>query len=335
MPDRADIGSRRLISLDPTGWVRWLLEDDTLDTLDLLSADFQWVGRESDAVLRVRSSAHGTFIVVNEIQLHYDTGMPARMRAYAALAHERYREPVYPVLVNVLPPSGEPNIPTRFESAFLGLVARQDYRVINLWEADADSVMEHELLPLLPFVPVLRGGAEAPVIRRALTRMRADPTLSELEPLLAFFASFVLDTTFVRRIMRWDMSVLRESPWYQQILKEGREEGRKLGREEGREEGRREGRREGREEGRQEGRQEGLVEGLRRARAEDVIRVLRHRFDAVPTRISDRLHTKSLEELEVLFDTALEVGSLDEFRRRISSDSTDTDGDRNSSRSET
>jgi predicted transposase YdaD len=42
--------------------------------------------------------------------------------------------------------------------------------------------------------------------------------------LLAFFARFVLDTELVSQIMRWDMVFLRESPWYQEILSEGRRE---------------------------------------------------------------------------------------------------------------
>lgn len=29
-------------------------------------------------------------------------------------------------------------IPTRYESEFAGLQARQDYRVINLWEVDVE-----------------------------------------------------------------------------------------------------------------------------------------------------------------------------------------------------
>ncbi|MBS1252188.1 MAG: hypothetical protein MAG451_01226 [Anaerolineales bacterium] len=126
MPQSADIGSRRLISLAPTAWVQWLLGDETLKATDLLSADFQWIGRESDALIRVRSWSHGNFIVVNEIQLHYDSEMPRRMRVYTALAHERYGEPVYPVLVNILPPPADVDIPARFESEFLGLVARQE-----------------------------------------------------------------------------------------------------------------------------------------------------------------------------------------------------------------
>jgi predicted transposase YdaD len=43
--------------------------------------------------------------------------------------------------------------------------------------------------------------------------------------LLAFFASFVLETEVVAQIMRWDMAVLRESPWYQEILQQGLQQG--------------------------------------------------------------------------------------------------------------
>jgi len=290
MTQRADIGSRRLISLAPTAWVRWLLGDDTLDAIDLLSADFQWVSRESDALIRVRSPAHGDFVVVNEIQLRHDPNMPARMRAYAGLAHERYGVPVYPVLVNILPPAAGVNIPTCFESEFLGLVARQDYRVVNLWEVEAKRVLELELLPLLPFVPVLRGGQDIPLLRRAVTRLRAEPALSELEPLLAFFASFVLETEFVQQIMRWDMLVLRESPWYQEILEEGREQ------------------------------------GLETARREDLLRVLVRRFGELPAEVEEALQRLGLDQLERLFDLALDAATLEEFRAHLPPATAESDG---------
>jgi predicted transposase YdaD len=50
-----------------------------------------------------------------------------------------------------------------------------------------------------------------------------------LESLLAFFATFVLESALVRDIMRWDMTVLRESAWYQEILQEGEARGRAEG----------------------------------------------------------------------------------------------------------
>lgn len=81
--------------------------------------------------------------------------MPQRMRNYVALAEERYGLPAYPVLINILPPSSATAIPTSYQSQFMGLTARQDYRVINLWEVDAELVLQQPLPPLLPFVPIL------------------------------------------------------------------------------------------------------------------------------------------------------------------------------------
>jgi predicted transposase YdaD len=92
------------------------------------------------------------------------------------------------------------------------LQARQDYRVINLWEVEAAIVFEQSLHALLLFVPVLKNGGETTVVQQALNQLRSDQQLVELESLLAFFASFVLDSEVVRQIMRWDMAVLRESP---------------------------------------------------------------------------------------------------------------------------
>jgi len=149
---------------------------------------------------------------------------------------------------------------------------------VNLWEVEAQWVLEAELVPLLPFLPVLRGGQDIPLLQRAVTRLRADPALSELEPLLAFFASFVLETEFVLQIMRWDMAILRESPWYQEILEEGHEQ------------------------------------GLEQGRREDVLRVLVYRFGELPAEVETALQTLNLGQIERLFDVALDVATLDEFR---------------------
>jgi predicted transposase YdaD len=70
-------------------------------------------------------------------------------------------------------------------------------------------------------------------VRQAVQLLRTDEQLSELEPLLAFFASFVLSSRLVQQIMRWDMAVLLESPWYQEILNKGLEQGLQQGRKEG------------------------------------------------------------------------------------------------------
>jgi predicted transposase YdaD len=90
--------------------------------------------------------------------------------------------------------------------------------VINLWEVEVETVFEQSLDTLLPFVPILKDGGNQQTVSRALVQLQRN---EELESLLGFFASFVLDTELVRQIMRWDMTVLRESPWYQEIRQEG------------------------------------------------------------------------------------------------------------------
>jgi predicted transposase YdaD len=128
-------------------------------------------------------------------------------------------------------------ISDRFESNFLGLRSLQEFHVINLWEVDAAMVFEQSLDALLPFVPILKDGGNQQTVQRALVQLQQNEELVELESLLGFFASFVLDTELVHQIMRWDMTVLRESPWYREILQEGRQGGIEEGRQEGRQEG--------------------------------------------------------------------------------------------------
>ena len=185
------------------------------------------------------------------------------------------------MLINILPPPSTLTVTSSYEQEFLGLRAIQDYRVINLWEVDAEIVFQQPLPSLLPFVPILRGGGEASVVQRAVQLLRSDAQLNQLEPLLAFFASFVLDMPVVQEMMRWDMAVLRESPWYKQILTEGEERGL----------------------------QQGVQQGARR----QLIRVLQQRFGEIPPFLEVKLESESIEKLESLMDAAITVTSLEEF----------------------
>jgi predicted transposase YdaD len=226
MAKPADIGGKRLISLAPDAWVKWVTQRSDVVAGEILASEFQWISRDTDVLVQAYNPQIGNFLVLNELQLRYTNRMPQRMRAYAALAEERYNLPVYPVLINILQPTPGVVIATSYESEVFGLRALQEYRTINLWEIDVEIVFQQPLPSLLPFVPVLKGGGDEAIVQQAVQLLRADEQLSQLEPLLAFFASFVLSTRLVQQIMRWDMAVLQESPWYQEILNKGRIEGR-------------------------------------------------------------------------------------------------------------
>ena len=253
MPKPADIGTKRLISLAPNNWVKWVTQIPDIVSSDILDPQFQWVSRESDVLVRAQSPQYGEFLVLNELQLRYKPDMPKRMRAYAALAEEKYNLPTYPVLINILK-AGNTEIPTLYQSDFAGLKARQDYRVINLWEVDVAIAFQEPISALIPFVPILKGGAEESVVQRALQMLRSDRQLSELETVMAFFASFVLDSALIQQIMRWDMAIISESPWYQQILREGEQRGIQQGIQEGEQRGL--------QQGEQRGLQRGILLGI-------------------------------------------------------------------------
>jgi len=225
MSKPADVSTKRLISLAPNNWVKWVTQIPDVVAGEILNSEFQWISRESDVLIRVESQEYGKFLVLNELQLRYKPEMPRRMRAYAGLAEEKYKLPTYPVLINILKTS-DVEIPTKYESNIAGLQVRQDYRVINLWEVDVSIAFEQPLPSLLPFVPILKGGENESTIREALRLLQADEQLNQLETVLAFFATFVIDSALVQQIMRWDMTVLRSSPWYEEILRRGQREGR-------------------------------------------------------------------------------------------------------------
>ncbi|MGJ5634470.1 Rpn family recombination-promoting nuclease/putative transposase [Nostoc sp. CALU 1950] len=225
MSKPADVSTKRLISLAPNNWVKWVTQIPDVVAGEILNSEFQWISRESDVLIRVESQEYGKFLVLNELQLRYKPEMPRRMRAYAGLAEEKYKLPTYPVLINILKTS-DVEIPTQYESNIAGLQVRQDYRVINLWEVDVSIAFEQPLPSLLPFVPILKGGGNEPTIREALRLLQTDEQLNQLETVLAFFATFVLDSALVQQIMRWDMTVLRSSPWYEEICQRAQREDR-------------------------------------------------------------------------------------------------------------
>jgi predicted transposase YdaD len=269
----SDIGGKRLLGLAPDAWARWVTRQDDVIALEILGSEFQWVSRENDVLMKVHSPIHGEFLILNELQLRYTDKMPLRMRAYAALAEERYGLPVYPVLVNILPPPSTVVVSNCFESNFLGLQARQDYCVINLWEVEAETVFEQSLNTLLPFVPILKNGGNQQTVRRALVQLQQNEELVELESLLGFFASFVLDTELVRQIMRWDMTVLRESPWYQEIE------------------------------------QTGVLKGEQAL----ILRQLNRRFGTLPTSVEAQVQALALPQIEALGEALLDFAQLSDL----------------------
>ncbi len=175
-----------------------------------------------------------------------------------------------------------------YHSELLGLVAHQDFAVIKAWELEAEAVLREGNLALLPFVPLMRGADER-LIWQGVQRLRQLSGEEELETVLGLFASFVLDIETIQQLVRWDMNVLRESPWYQEILEEGLKQG--------------------------------LEQGILQGRREDILHLLRTRFYLQPeteTELTDRLaQIESAAVLQTLLIAAAQAESLAAFVKRL------------------
>jgi len=277
---KADISSKYILAGEPVEWVRWLLQDTTVQVEECLSGEFQFILRHSDELFRVQGQ-QGPFVLLLEVQLHADLRMPRRMRAYAALAEEKYDLPVYPVVFYLLPPEAGVTLPGSYHSEFMGLTAHQDFRVVLVWEMEARQVLEEGIVALLPFTPLMQGGADEETLGASVRLLREHKAGQEAEVALALFASFVIDPERVQQIVRWDMAVLRESPWYNQILQEG----------------------------------------LQQAHRQDIVRLLQVRFDPTGphlTAIAEQLAAiEDTDRLQDLLVEAIRIASLEAFLEHL------------------
>lgn len=276
----ADLGGRKLIGLLPDDWLRFVTSRPGIRSLEQLEGSFQWVGRETDVLLRVTDPEAGEFLVAIELQLHPDRNMPLRVDVYAALGEQKYGLPVYPVVINILP--GAASGVDHYTSTVLDLSARRDFRVINLWEQDARAVVDGDEVGLLPFVPVMRGGDDPALLDRVLERLRRTPELAGMEALLAKMASHVLEKKQVLDIMSWDMEAETRMTFYEEILSEG------------------------------------IERGHHEAALEMLQRVLAHRFGAEAQTLAADLTRFDVPTLEILLDAALDAATLADFRAELS-----------------
>jgi len=293
-----DISGKYLIDRDPEGWVRWLLKDDSLEFVQVLSTEFQFVARHSDSLLEVRQGdTH--FAALAELQLYYDHDMPERIHVYAALARQKFGLDIIPIIVYMIPPADGQEIKTAYHREFRGMVTHQDFHVITLWEIDAAAALATDLpASLLPYV-ALMAGADETVLRQCVQRIRQEPDREQLETILALFAMITMDSQLVARIVRWSMTILEKSPIYQEIWHKGEAEGL----------------------------ERGLEKGLEKARQSSMhtLKLLLHqRLGPAPLDLPERLARLNWEQLQSLLIKAGTAAAWPEFLTHLAQIETGT-----------
>ncbi len=156
----------------------------------------------------------------------------------------------------------------------MGLEARQDYEVINLWEMNCEPAFQPELKALLPLATVMKGGANETILRRAAVRIQQEERSEDLQRLLGIFSSYVL-----KKISWRKSSILQPRHYWNPLGVErnftGREE----------------------------------VQEARRL----IQRIILRRFGEVSEAVEANLQRLNREQLETVMEMLIDVNSLEEL----------------------
>jgi predicted transposase YdaD len=316
---RVDLGGKRTITMYTQAWLEWILREKEVKVVGEASGEFQFVARLTDSLLQAQGPS-GSFLALTELQWRYDPEMPERLAAYAVLARQKHRLPVYVTVVNLLPPPAHVTPRQEFHEECMGQVTHRDFQVIGLWELDAAQMLAQGNPALLPFVPLMRGGATKETVVACAERIRREPEALELETILAVFAGYVLSTDLIKQLLRWEMTIVKESPIIQELLTQEHQLGFMEGRQEGRQEGKQVGLKKGKQVGLKKGEQVGLKKGERNATLKALRQILTIRFDAPPPDFERRLEPLDLPTLGQLTTAALTLPTWSEFEQKVAAE---------------
>ena len=226
-----DDSLKKLVQADPQAFVSWFVPDASFT--GARPHELKHWTLEVDALLGVRVSGQDMLLHL-EFQTHNDPAMAERLLRYNVLARSEHRLPVLSCVIYLLG-SGEAStsplswmLPTEQE------VLRFHYQSIELKALLPEEVVRTGLTGLLPLLPLTKNGARREIVETMFSRLLAAKKI-ELVPIgytlasLAFSRENPVDQDWLFRRFHEMHDILRETPIYQEILKEGRQEGLEQG----------------------------------------------------------------------------------------------------------
>ena len=224
-------------------------------------------------------------IIHIEFQTRYDSRMPVRMLTYYARILDRYGLPVYPVVVYL----AKTSVP--IETAYSSHVRNKhviafNYDVIKVWELKSKMVFKNKLAGLYALAPLMPDANLTECRERMIEAIRENLISPDAYMCMVTFASLIHPKEMVKNMIQ--DKLLKESPFYRDVLEEGREEGRV----------------------------EGRGEGIEKT----IIAALAARFGSVSDRLSERVHNireRNIALFDELIKLAVTAKDIGEFERKL------------------
>ncbi len=154
-----DTASKKQIEANPQDFVNLCFRFDTADItlLEVVTPEQPAVEmHQADSL--IKALHNGREVLVHfEFQTNdsYDPKMPLRMAGYIIRAIEVYRLPVYSNVLYLRPDAGG-NDPGKFEQNLENHNISIEYQVFRLTDLDGQKILDMKLVGLIPFTPLMR-----------------------------------------------------------------------------------------------------------------------------------------------------------------------------------
>jgi predicted transposase YdaD len=243
---------KRLAGVFPGDFVDWLLPGAQF--VGIASLDLKTLTKtiSTDTLFEVSVKGKKALLHI-EFQRRPKADMARRVWEYNVLATLQHECPVYSFVIYLRPGGKIPESPLTWGLPDYERVHTFRYTTIKLWELPVEELKKTGLKGLLPLCLLAKDGAQRDVAQEVF---KGTSDHKELLALALTLASMVLtdeaDQQWLEGKVAMLEDIVRDTWFYQKILKEGLAEGRDKGRKEGLAEGREKGLAEGREEGRKE-----------------------------------------------------------------------------------
>ncbi len=226
---------RKLIRANPQSFLKWMLPKAAFkQQLPDKLGDIQL---EVDAL--ILAEMDGEDMLVNiEIQTYHDPTMAERLLRYNVFIRTEYRLPVLSCVIHLLDDQELPKSPLTWSVPHGQEVLQFHYESAELAYLAPEDILQTGLVGLYPLLTLTRGGTRRNIVEKMFSEI-GETGKTDLEVVGFTLASFAFTRLaeeeqdwLIRRFHKMH-DILRDTPIYQLILKEGREEGREEGLEQG------------------------------------------------------------------------------------------------------
>lgn len=227
-----DDSLKSLVNDNPQAFILWLLGKGQYK--EKLPYKLKMWRLEVDALLKVEVEDEEMLLHI-EFQTYHDSTMDERLLRYNVLARSEYGLPVLSYVIYLLKDGIITKSPLSWRIPGGREVLQFHFESIELGDITPEELIEVGQPGLLPLLPLTKGGIRREVTNMMFASLQAAQK-PELIPIGGTLAAYMLsranpdDLAWLRRRLREMHDIIRESPYYQEILEEGREEGLEKGR---------------------------------------------------------------------------------------------------------